>query len=274
MHSDSHHILTLKILTAKKVLSFTIVNMMTATILAKDSAETLEATLRSLQSFPEVVVFDTGSKDATCEIALRFSNVRLIQGTFKGFGPTHNEASSSATYDWIFSVDSDEVLSPELAKEIASLSLSDSCVYSIPRHNYFRGKWIRCCAGWYPDRIVRLYNRKTTRFTDAAVHERVISDSLRVIPLTSPLLHTPYRSISAFLDKMQKYSTLFAEENCGKRNSSLTAAIVHAFFAFWKSYLLKRGFLGGAEGFIISLYNAHTAYYKYLKLAEYNKKRG
>ncbi len=245
--------------------------MITATILTKNSSETLEASLRSLQDFSEVLIFDTGSEDTTWEVAKKFPNVRLVQGMFRGFGPTHNEASSLATFDWIFSVDSDEVLSPELGQEIAELTLTDTCVYSLPRHNYFRGKWMRCCAGWYPDRVVRLYNRKSTRFTDDAVHEKIISDGLKVITLHSPLIHTPYRRISAFLDKMQTYSTLFAEANCGKRSSSLGKAIFHGFFAFWKSYLFKRGFLGGTEGLIISLYNAHTAYYKYLKLAEYNQ---
>jgi hypothetical protein len=87
------------------------------------------------------------------------------------------------------------------------------------------------------------------------------------VPLKGKLLHTPYRSIDHFLAKMQIYSTLFAEQNAGKKRSSFATAVFHSMAAFFKNYFLKRGFLNGKEGFIISLYNAQTTYYKYLKLA-------
>lgn len=245
--------------------------MISVTILTKNSAETLEATLRSLKNFPEVLVLDTGSTDHTLDIAAQFPHVKIVLEQFRGFGPTHNRASELASNDWILSIDSDEILTPDLASEVLSLKLDPNCVYSIDRHNYFNGKRMTCCSGWYPDRIVRLYHRKSTRFTDDAIHESVIARGLRIIPLRWPLLHTPYRSIDAFLAKMQTYSTLFAEQNAGKKTSSLGKALCHASAAFFKNYFLKRGFLGGKEGFIISLYNTHTAYYKYLKLAFRNR---
>ncbi len=245
--------------------------MISVTILTKNSAETLQSTLESLRAFPEVLVVDTGSTDATLDIARQFSNVRILLEHFQGFGPLHNKATAAAANDWILSIDSDEVVSSELSAVILSLKLDPRCAYAIDRHNYFNGKWIKCCAGWYPDDVVRLYYRKTTRFSDDAVHEKVITKNLRVLRLKGALLHTPYRSIDAFLAKMQTYSTLFAEQNTGKKRSSLLSAIGHAFAAFFKNYILKRGCLGGREGFIISLYNAHTTYYKYLKLAFRNK---
>ncbi|MBS3904333.1 MAG: glycosyltransferase family 2 protein [Simkania sp.] len=241
--------------------------MISVTILTKNSAETLQATLESLSAFPEVLVVDTGSTDHTIDIAKRFPNVRIILEHFQGFGPLHNKASSMAAHDWVLSIDSDEVLSSDLAHEILSTQLQPSCIYAIDRHNYFNGKWIRCCAGWYPDRIVRLYHRKQTRFSDDAVHEKIIPQGLRTIHLKGALLHTPYRSIDSFLSKMQTYSTLFAEQNIHKKQSSLTSALVHAVAAFFKNYFLKKGILGGKEGLIISLYNAQTTYYKYVKLA-------
>ncbi len=247
--------------------------MITVTVLTKNSQETLGATLQSLQKFPEVIVYDSGSTDATLQIAQKFPNTKIISGTFAGFGPTHNIASSLATHDWILSIDSDEVLTPQLADEILALKLVPKHVYQIDRRNYFNGKWIRGCGGWYPDPVIRLYNRTSTRFTDDAVHEKVITEKMTCIPLFSHLVHTPYRSIHDFLAKMQSYSTLFAEQNQGKKPSSMTKAIAHGSFAFLKSYFLKKGFLGGKEGFIISLYNGHTTFYKYLKLAELNKKR-
>jgi glycosyltransferase involved in cell wall biosynthesis len=246
--------------------------MISVTILTKNCQDTLGATLASLQKFSEVLVFDSGSTDSTLDVASKFPNVKIINGLFTGFGQAHNAAVSHASYDWILSIDSDEVLTPELAKEIVHLDLDPTNVYQIDRKNYFNGKWIRWCGGWYPDPVVRLYNRTITRFTDDAVHEKVIVGNLKLVPLASPLLHTPYRSIRDFLSKMQTYSTLFAEQNRGKKHSSIGKAIGHGLFAFFKSYLFKKGFLGGKEGFIISVYNGHTAFYKYLKLMEVNQK--
>lgn len=248
------------------------VRMISVTIITKNCQDTLAATLESLQKFPEVLVYDSGSSDATLDIAEKFPNVKIFKGQFTGFGPTHNTASSLALNDWVLSIDSDEVLSPELVEEVLNLKLDPRCVYEISRKNYFNGKWVRWCGGWHPDPVIRLYHRQTTRFTDDAVHEKVKSDGLRTVPLASPLFHTPYRTMGDFLSKMQNYSSLFAEQHKGKKHSSMGKAIAHGWFAFIKSYFLKKGFLGGKEGFIISAYNGHTAFYKYLKLMEVNKK--
>jgi glycosyltransferase involved in cell wall biosynthesis len=246
--------------------------VISATILTKNSEETLASTLASLQALPEVLILDTGSTDRTLDIAQSFPNVRIVRERFEGFGFTHNLASSLAAHDWILSIDSDEIVTPELASEILALSLKNPrAVYSLNRHNLFRGKHIKHCAGWYPDQIVRLYHRKTTQFTSDQVHEKIITSHLQIVPLRHRLIHTPYRTIDEFLSKMQMYSTLFAEQNAGKKRSSLSKAIGHGLAAFFKSYILKRGFLAGKEGLIISIYNAHTAYYKYLKLAFYKR---
>src|SRR5262245_36827039 len=107
--------------------------MISITILTKNSQNTLKATLESLKTFPEVLVYDTGSTDNTLLLAESFSNVKIHQGNFQGFGPTHNTASSLTTHDWILSIDSDEILSPSLIEEIHKLSLDTNCIYEIPR---------------------------------------------------------------------------------------------------------------------------------------------
>ncbi len=244
--------------------------MISVTILVKNGERYLQMVLQALCRFDEVVILDTGSSDRSIEIARQFPNVVIHESPFLGFGPSHNLLSSLATHDWILSIDGDEIATPELVEEILSLPLDKTSVYTINRHNFFRGKFIKGC-GWYPDRPVRLYNRSITRFSDAHVHESIIRDNLSCVHLKGHVEHYPYASISDFLDKMQRYSSLFAEQYRGKRSSSLVHALGHAAFAFFKSYVLKKGFLLGAEGFIISLYNAHTAYYKYLKLQEINK---
>lgn len=239
------------------------------TILTKNSQQYLHEVLLALESFGEVLVFDTGSTDQTMNIAKTFPNVRLQQSPFIGFGPTHNQASAFAANDWILSIDSDEVATPEMVKDIASIKEDAQTVYSFPRNNYFNGTFIKWC-GWYPDKQFRLYNKTKTRFTDAQVHESIITENLSVVALQGPMIHYSYASISDFLSKMQSYSTLFAQQNKNKKSSSLFKAITHGLFAFFKSYIIKRGFLGGYEGYVISTYNAHTAYYKYLKLYEIN----
>lgn len=241
--------------------------MISVTILTKNSSETIAKTLDSCRFFPEVLLFDTGSIDETLEIARKYPNVRIVERSFQGFGPSHNSATQEASYDWILSIDSDEVLSAELLDELKALVLDPSAVYSLFRSNYFRDKCMKGCSGWYPDRVVRLYHRNSTRFSDDQVHEKVLIEKMRIIPLKGKLFHTPYRSIESFLDKMQIYSTLFAEQHAGKKRSSFSIALFHGLAAFIKNYFLKRGFLNGKEGFIISLYNAHGTYYKYLKLA-------
>ncbi len=239
-------------------------------ILTKNSAATLLETLQSLTSFPEVIIFDTGSTDATLEIAAQFSNVTIHKGILKGFGPTHNEAATLSSYDWILSIDSDEVLSPNLIRELHTLKLDPTCVYSILRDNYLNGKKITFCAGWYPDWVIRLYHRKHTTFSNDAVHEKVLVKNLTVVKLRSTLKHVPYRTPADFTQKMDRYSTLFAQQYRGKRRSSHAHAVLHGGLAFLKNYLLKRGVLGGREGWTISVYNAKTTYHKYIKLNELN----
>ena len=243
--------------------------MISVCILTKNAVLTLPNTLKSTASFPEVIVLDNGSTDETCDLAATFPNVKIFKSPFIGFGPLKNAAAQLATHDWILSLDSDEVLSLPLIQELHDLVLNTRVAYRMPRHNYYNGKWIRGC-GWDHESIARLYHRHSARFSDAKVHESLIADP--VIPLSSPILHTPYRSTTDFLLKMQHYSTLFAEQYQGKRNASFGKALAHAFYAFFRSYCLKRGFLCGSEGLMISIYNANTTFYKYLKLAECNQR--
>ncbi|MCH9626771.1 MAG: hypothetical protein S4CHLAM2_03990 [Chlamydiales bacterium] len=244
--------------------------MISVTILVKNGERCLKEVLDSLQKFDEIVVYDTGSTDDTLTLAKSYPNVRIIQQPFTGFGPDHNAAAAQAQHDWILSIDADEVLSEELANEILSTSLDPHTVYSLPRHNYYNGRHIKWC-GWHPESVIRLYNKQITAFSEAMVHEKVEDKGLKKMRFFQPLRHYSYASVSDFLQKMEHYSTLFAQQYQHKRKSSPLTAYLHGMTAFFKSFILKRGFLGGYEGFLISAYNGHTAFYKYLKLYEANK---
>lgn len=245
--------------------------MISIVILTKNSAKSLDRALQSTLAFPEVIILDSESTDATQSIASKYPNVCFHRHPFCGFGPMRSIGDSLATYEWIFALDSDEALSPELIERLSGISLNPKNVYRFPRHNFFNDKWIRWC-GWYPDKQTRLYNKKMTSFSKALVHEKVITEHMQTIDLKNPILHYSYNKMDDFLVKMQLYSNLFATQYTGKKKSSMRLAISHSTYAFIKSYFLQKGFLGGKEGLLISLYNSHTTFYKYLKLWEKNKK--
>lgn len=243
--------------------------MISTTLIVKNGERKLKEVLYALRFFNEILLLDTGSTDKTIEIATSFPNVTIRSALFRGFGHAHNLAAAWAKHDWILSIDSDEIVSEELSKEILSLALDPETIYALPFHNYFNGKWIRYC-GWYPETHVRLYNKKITSFSEDQVHEKVMEKGLTKKILSHPVIHFPYEGVNDFLIKMERYSSLFALQNQGKKNSSLFKALIHGSWAFIKSFILKWGFLGGYEGFLISVYNGHTAFYKYLKLREAN----
>lgn len=241
--------------------------MISVCILTKNCADTLAETLAAVARFPEVIVLDNGSTDDTIAIAKQFRNVQVHTSPFIGFGPLRNAAAKLAKNDWILALDSDEVPSPPLLEELLALQPDPRFAYAIRRHNFYNGKWIRGC-GWDPEWVARLYNRGKHQYSQSAVHEYLVAEN--PIRLRGPILHTPYRTTGQFLQKMQHYSALFAEQNKGKK-SSFSKALLHGFFAFFRSYFLKKGWLCGSEGFIISVYNGNSAFYKYLKLAERSK---
>jgi glycosyltransferase involved in cell wall biosynthesis len=237
------------------------------TMLTKNSEKYLEASLRSLEPFDEVVVLDNGSEDETLKIAAKFPNVTIHTHPFTGFGPMKNLAAKKARNDWILSVDSDEVLSEELAASLAAADLSrPETVFLFDRLNHYRQKPVRCC-GWYPDTVMRLYNRTHTAFSDAMVHESLLirPDTVKK-RLEGKLLHYPFDGAASLLEKLQRYSDLFAEQS--DKRSSPAKAFWRALFAFFKNYFLQRGFLCGYEGLLISVSNANGVFYKYIKLYE------
>jgi glycosyltransferase involved in cell wall biosynthesis len=241
------------------------------TILTKNSGTKIRQCLNALARFDEVIVLDNGSTDDTLSVAREFPNVKIYESDFIGFGPLKNLAASDAKNDWIVSVDSDEIVTPELAESILSSGLRPEQIGEVRRINHYAGKIVNAC-GWQNDLSRRVYNRKHTRFGDELVHESLGGEEAHVVRLKGELLHFPFDGAADLISKMQLYSTLFAEANRHRRRSSPAKAVVKSCTTFIRDHFLKRGIFYSGAGLAISSSNAAGAFYKYLKLYEANKR--
>ena len=240
-----------------------------AVIIVKDGERTIKECLEALSAFEDVVVFDNGSTDGTQDVCRNYENVNLVEGKFIGFGPTKKLASTYAEHDWILSLDSDEIVTEKFVDTLKEKTLDIDTVYSIKRINYYKDIEIK--HGWSNDILPRIYNRRRTNISDSMVHEGVITNNMKVEYLNISLKHLRYTSISEFIIKADRYSTLFAEQNVGKRDSSPLKAIGNSSFTFIRKYFFKLGFLDGYPGLILAYSNMIENFYKYMKLYEKNK---
>jgi len=240
-----------------------------AVMIVKNGARTIRRSLESLREFDDIIVYDNGSSDGTQTIAAEFPNVRLIEGEFDGFGTTKNRAASYALHDWVLIIDSDEVVDAELLLSLQSESLDPKTIYIVNFLAYYKEIPIRHC-GWNNQKIRRLYNKSITRFNDNFVHENIIDDGMKKITIAGNMKHYSYMSISDFIVKLDRYSTLFATDNVGKKSSSPAKAFFNGLYSFFRTYILKRGFLDGYAGLIIAFSHMATNFYKYIKLYEMN----
>lgn len=240
-------------------------------LIVRNEAETIRETLRAVAWADEIVVVDSGSSDDTVAICREFTDKVWITD-WPGFGVQKNRALGYATGEWVLSIDADERVTPALQAEIAAaLAAPGACVaFELPRLSRYCGRAIRH-SGWWPDPVCRLFKRGTARFSDDRVHERLVVDG-PVGRLRQPLQHESFRDLDEVLAKVNHYSSESARmlQARGKR-ASLRKALGHGLWAFIRTYVLKRGFLDGREGFILAVSNAEGTYYRYLKLMYLNE---
>lgn len=246
------------------------INHVSVIILVKNPREIFHRTLDSVKDFNEVIIVNTGSKESLIPFIRDKAHIKVFEKQFSGFGTLKQFAENQTSNHWILSLDSDEVLSDEAKQTLLNLDLNKARIYSFPFHNYLYDKWIKGCD-WYPDRHIRLYNKTVTGFSHDKVHEKILEKNLKITRLKSPIYHYSYQGLSDFLDKMQRYSTLFVESKAKKSRYFFLKAIFGSLFTFCKSYFFQKGFLYGASGFIISMYKSQVSYYKYLKCWEHFK---
>ena len=235
-------------------------------IITRNESARLRSCLESVGFASEVIVVDSGSTDDTVAIA-QAMGARVSQtADWPGFGPQKNRALALATGDWVFSIDADERVTPELRAQIeAAVSLGKFAGYSVGRHSSYCGQYMNH-SGWYPDRVLRLARRQTARFSNALVHESLYVDG-PVGRLDGELLHESYADLETVLDKVNRYSTAGAQSLHAKGvKGSLAKALGHGLWAFLRTYVFKRGFLDGRLGLALAISNAEGTYYRYLKL--------
>jgi glycosyltransferase involved in cell wall biosynthesis len=214
----------------------------------------------------EIIVFDSGSTDGTIEIARQHGAVVHQSPDWPGFGPQKNRALEAATQEWVLSIDADERVTPELKQEIIETLAAPTCEgYFVPRLSELCGQPIRH-SGWWPDHVLRLFRRDKGRFTEVPVHERVEVDGLTA-KLNACLLHYPYESLEALIQKMNRYSSDAAHMMFVKgKRAGVLSILGHSLWTFVRIYLLRRGFLDGRYGFVLAATAAAGSFFRYSKL--------
>jgi glycosyltransferase involved in cell wall biosynthesis len=242
-------------------------------IITKNEAANIRACIESVAWADEIIVVDSGSTDATTEIC-RDLGAKVFVYDWPGFGIQKNRALSCATHEWVFSIDADERVTPQLRAAVESVlaKSADVCVsYEISRISSYCGRFM-LHSGWYPDHIVRLFRRTAAKFTDDLVHERLITEG-RVGRLEGALLHYAFDDLEEVLHKVNQYSSAGAAMMQQKgRQASLSGAVLRGLWSFIRSYFLRGGLLDGREGFMLAVSNAEGTYYRYVKLLLLNSK--
>ena len=226
-------------------------------IITKNEENFIEDAISSANFADEVLVLDSISTDKTCELSLKMG-ARVLSHEWLGFGKQKNLAVRLATHDWVFVLDADERITPNLKIELLS-TLKDPSAdgYLVPRLNSFFGKEIKTC-GLYPDYSLRLYKKSKGMFSDVDVHESVKLDG-KVTKLKNHMIHLAYESVDEFIEKQKMYS------NLSHKNKNIFKAIIGPFWTFFKIYIIKRGFLDGWHGYIIAKVYAKYTFWKYIK---------
>ena len=252
-------------------------NKLSVIIIAKNEEKNIGDCLDSISWADEIVLVDDYSDDNTEKI-IKLKDYKNKIKVFKkkmdkGFGDQKNFALKQATSDWVLSIDCDERVTHDLATEI-KIILRDAYfdAHYIERESYYCGYKIKF-SGWRNDFVLRLFNKEKAKFSNRLVHEKVIDDNLETTILNNKLIHKSFDTHEQVLKKINFYSTLSALEMYkNKKTVNFFTILLKTFSSFFKTFVLKLGFLDGKAGFMLAISNAAGVYYKYLKLFFLNKK--
>lgn len=245
-----------------------------AVLITLNGAASLEVCIRSLHFAAEILVVDSGSSDGTVALAQRLG-ARVIHQEWLGFGPQKQFAVSQATHDWVFCIDVDEAVSPELVRSLRQvMARGPEChAYRFARCNRFLGRYLRHGEG-YPDWNLRFFHRGHARWSDHAVHETVLAEG-PVGVLAGDLMHDSAESIDSYLAKQNRYTSLAAAAAvaAGKRAGGWRL-LLSPLLRFFKFYLVRQGFRDGLPGLVHTLIGCSNSFTKYAKMIELQRRSG
>ena len=247
-------------------------------MIVKNEAHHLAQCLDTITAWvDEIVILDSGSTDATQQIAEQYG-AKFYQNTdWPGFGKQRQLAQQYVTSDYVLWLDADERVTPELRQSIQAAIAQDApnTAYKIPRLSEIFGHKIRH-SGWYPDYVIRLYRKDFAHYGDQLVHEKVeLPANANIQKLQGDLLHYTYQNIHHYLVKSAGYAKAWADqrEKAGKK-ATLWQGISHAVGCFVKMYVIRLGFLDGKAGLLLALLSAHSTFVKYADLWVRTQKSG
>ena len=235
----------------------------------------IRRTLESVDAFADqILVVDSHSQDNTVAIS-RQMGADVIERDFAGYIEQKNFALDQCRYDYVFSIDGDEVVSPQLSQSIlAAKTYWSGAGYTMNRCTHYVDRWIRHC-GWYPDRKLRLVDRRLARWQGDNPHDiLVLEGDARPIQLKGDLLHYSYRSVSDHIRQTNRFTTISARAYFQKgARSHLLKIITRPILKFLRDYFWKRGFMDGYYGLVICSINALSSFLKYVKIYELQKNK-
>ncbi len=249
-------------------------NSISTVIITYNEEKNIEKCIKSVLTFSdEVIVVDSHSTDATRQIACSLDKVKVIDKDWEGFAKTKNFGIKTATFDWIFSIDADEIISLPLQDEINLLkkdNLQREQVFQIKRINYYYGKAI-FFSGQNNDFKLRLFNRQNAIWNENdLVHENLsFSRQPHIVKLKNSFSHFTIETIEDHISRMNRYSSLYALKNYdSKGKKHLIILFTTPFLKFLHIYFLQRGFLDGYHGFVLAILGGYSKLLRLIKINE------
>lgn len=242
----------------------------TATIITFNEENNIRACLESLKWVPNIVVLDSGSTDKTVEIAKEYTD-RVFVTDWPGHVEQKNRAIDFAPTEWIISLDADERVTEELREQLLEQLAQTPKVsgFSMPRLTWHLGRWIRH-GGWYPDRKIRVFDRRLARWAGVNPHDRIEIKG-PTIALSGDLLHYSFRNLHHHLEGMDFFTGISGREmELRNERSPLVGMLIRAPWMFFRMYILRQGFRDGFAGFVLA---GIGMLYVFLKYACYWERR-